>query len=146
MKNLIAWLGYVTLLCSFAMGQSSTSANVETQLRGIEQHWLDAAAVPDLPALRKMFADDFMGTAFGPTVLSKDDIIPPDGSTEQKLPKCRLGESSIRVYGDTAVLMGNVQPVEAKAAGYRVTTVFQKRAQGWQIIAIHMASAPAAAD
>ena len=145
MKYRLAVATLVTLLCTLVLGHSSAYGNnVEDQLRRMEQQWLDAAAVPDLPALRKMFADDFMGTAFGPNVLSKEDIIPPDGNTEQHLPKSSLRQSSVRVYGDTAVLMGDVQPQNAGAEGYRVTTVFQKRAQGWQIIAIHMSrSAPA---
>jgi len=143
MKHWLAVVGLVALLGTLAPGQSKASNNnVENELRRMEQEWLDAAAVPDLPTLRKMFSDDFMGTAFGPGVLSKDDLIPPDGSTAHPLPKCSLGESSVRVYGDTAVLMGDVHPQDPKAGGYRVTTVFQKRAQGWQIIAIHMAPAP----
>jgi ketosteroid isomerase-like protein len=47
----------------------------------------------------------------------------------------------VQVFGDTAVLMGNLQPEDQKAGGFRVTTVFQKQAQGWQIIAIHMSPA-----
>ena len=146
MKYRFAVMTLVTLLCTLIPGRSSAHPNpVEDQLRQLEQQWLDAAAVPDLPALRKMFADDFMGTAFGPKVLSKEDIIPPDGNTEQHLPKSSLRQSSVRVYGDTAVLMGNVQAQDATTEGYRVTTVFQKRTQGWQIIAIHMSrSAPPA--
>jgi ketosteroid isomerase-like protein len=142
MKLRLTVMTLATLLCTLILWRSSASGNnVEDQLRQMEQQWLDAAAVPDLPALRKMFADDFMGTAFGPKVLSKEDIIPPDGSTQQHLPKCLLRQSSVRVYGDVAVLMGDVQPQNAGENGYRVTTVFQKRAPGWQIIAIHMSSA-----
>jgi len=144
MKHVLAVVGLLAFLQPLAIGQSKVSgAKVEDEIRKIEQQWLDAAAVPDLPALRKMVADDFMGTAFGPDVLSKEDVIPPDGSTDSRMPKCSLGEASVRVYGDTAILMGKVQPEDAKAGGYRVTTVFQKQAPGWRIIAIHMSPAPA---
>jgi hypothetical protein len=37
----------------------------EDDFRKLEQAWLDATAVPDPPALRKMSSDDFMGTSFG---------------------------------------------------------------------------------
>ena len=52
-----------------------------------------------------------------------------------------LRESTVRVFGDTAVLMGSVAVEGANAGNMRVTTVFQKRPLGWQMIATHMARA-----
>lgn len=52
------------LLLAFAHtnAQSSATTPSEDAFRKMEQAWLDAASVPDLPALQKMFSDDFMGT------------------------------------------------------------------------------------
>src|SRR5882672_5209998 len=63
MKTLLSALGLVVCICLLAFGRPGTaSANMsEDDFRKMEQNWLDAAAGPDLPALRKMFADDFMG-------------------------------------------------------------------------------------
>jgi len=58
------------------------------RFRKLEQAWLDAASVPDLPALRKMFSDDFMGTSFGGGVLSKNDVVPAEGVSANHFPKC----------------------------------------------------------
>jgi ketosteroid isomerase-like protein len=73
--------------------------------------------------------------------LSKNDVVPTDGPGNNHLPKCTLTNSMVRVFGDTAVVMGDVQPENTTEQGFRVTTVFQKRDQGWQIIAIHMSAA-----
>ena len=59
-------------------------------------------------------------------------------------PKSVLKDSTVRIFGDTAVLMGDVEmQVPQKAETVRVTTVFQKHPDGWQIIAVHMSKAPA---
>ena len=91
MKNWLVALALVVCLCLIAFRRPSghaAAANVsaanlgstnmgEDDFRKLEQAWLDAASVPDLPALRKMFSDDFMGTSFGGRVLSKSDVVPP---------------------------------------------------------------------
>jgi ketosteroid isomerase-like protein len=114
----------------------------EEDFRKLEQNWLDAAAGPDMPALRKMFADDFMGTSFGAGVLSKTDVVPADGMHANHMPKSVLRDSTVRIFGDTAVLMGAVEmQVPEKAEQVRMTTVFQKRGADWQVIAVHMSKA-----
>ena len=145
------WLTILGLVCCFsllAFGRPSASVPstnmTENDFRKLEQQWLDAEAVPDLPALRKMFADDFMGTSFGGDgVLSKTDVIPPDGDTATHLPKSVLRDSTVRIFGDTAVLMGSVEmQTPQKPEVIRMTTVFQKHRDGWQVIAVHMSKAP----
>lgn len=142
------WIAAVLIasVCFVAFGRVSapvSAANVsEDDFKKMEQAWLDAASVPDLPALRKMFSDDFMGTSFGSGVLSKDDVVPPTGETSPHLPKCTLKDSTVRIYGDTAILMGQVEmAVPQKPEAVRMTTVFQKHADGWQVIAVHMSKA-----
>lgn len=138
MKKLFTIMGVVAFLCPLMIGGSQTvSDNLRDELRQLEQQMLDSAAAPDLLVLRKILADDFMGTAFGPRVLSKTDIVPPDGASANHLQKLILGQSTVRVYGDTAVLMGTAQAADT-TDNTRITTVFQKRPQGWQIIAIDL--------
>lgn len=136
--------GFAVLAFGSAHAPSTSNSNPRTDddIRKLEQSWLDAAAVPDLPALRRMFADDFMGTSFGGGVLSKTDVVPPDGATASHMPKSVLKDSTVRVYGDAAVLMGEVEmQVPQKPQIIRMTTVFQKRGEAWQIIAVHMSHA-----
>jgi hypothetical protein len=106
-------LGLVACFCVLAFGRPSASVAstnmTEDDFRKLEQQWLDAAAVPDLPALRKIFAEDFMGTSFGGGgVLSKSDVVPADETPANHMPKSMLRDSTVRIFGDTAVLMGSV--------------------------------------
>jgi ketosteroid isomerase-like protein len=147
MKKGLVVLGLLVCLCLLAFARPGTStapANMtEDDFRRLEQGWLDAAAVPDLPALRKMFADDFIGTSFGGGVLSKRDVVPAGGASGNHMPKSMLRDSTVRIFGDTAVLMGTVEmQVPQTPEEIRMTTVFQKRVEGWQVIAVHMSKAP----
>jgi ketosteroid isomerase-like protein len=148
MRIWLAVLGLVGCCCLLAFANSHASnspANMtEDDFRKLEQSWLDAAAAPDLPALRKLFADDFIGTSFGGGVLSKDDVVPPGGMSSNHMPKSTLGDSTVRIFGDTAVLMGSVEMHAGEMnEEIRMTTVYQKRAEGWQVIAVHMSKAAA---
>ncbi|MGC1645605.1 MAG: nuclear transport factor 2 family protein [Candidatus Sulfotelmatobacter sp.] len=147
MRTWLAALGLVICISLVAFGHPSARTTIanpgEDDFRKMEQAWLDAASVPDLPALRKMFSDDFMGTSFGGGVLSKSDVVPADGIQANHMPKCMLKDSTVRIFGDTAVLMGDVEmQVPQKAQEIRMTTVFKKNANDWQIIAVHMSKAP----
>jgi ketosteroid isomerase-like protein len=144
------WLGVLVLvICAivFALGNLNahpSTANIgEDDFRKLEQKWLDAAAAPDLPALRQIFSDDFMGTSFGSGVLGKGDVVPAEGVHAPHMPKCTLKDSTVRIFGDTAVLMGEVEmQVPQKPESVRMTTVFQRHGEAWQVIAVHMSKEP----
>ncbi len=108
MKTWLLALGLVLCISLIAVGRPNArteTANMsEDDFRKLEQAWLDAASVPDLPALRKMFSDDFMGTSFGAGVLSKHDVVPPEATRANHMPKSILKDSTVRIFGDTAVL------------------------------------------
>src|SRR3984893_5490188 len=146
MRTGLIALAVATCISLVAVGPRNARAAManmgEDDFRKMEQAWLDAAAAPNLPVLRKMFSEDFMGTSFGGGVLSKSDVVPADGVSATHLPKCLLKDSTVRIFGDTAVLMGDVEmQVPQKAEELRMTTVFQKHGDGWQIIAVHMSKA-----
>jgi hypothetical protein len=138
------WLAGLSLagclyLVAFARPVAPSGSMTEEDFRKLEQNWLDAAAVPDLPALEKLFADGFMGTSFGGGVLSKSDVVPPEGTTATHMPKSTLRDSTVHIFGDTAVLMGSVEmQAPQKPEPIRMTTVFQKHGESWQVIAVHM--------
>jgi hypothetical protein len=150
MKTWLAAICVVACCCLVLAGTrvSGSSSNMranmpEDDFRQLEQKLLDAAAGPDLPALRKMLAEGFMGTSFGSNVLSKYDVVPEDGETANHMPKCKLRNSIVRIFGDTAVLMGVVEmQAPQKSQQMRMTTVFQKRGEAWQVIAMHMSKEP----
>ena len=140
------WFGVVFLLACIAIAafgrphvHVASSNPSEDEFRKLEQAWLNAASIPDLPTLRKILSDDFMGSSLTGGVLSKSDVIPPDGVSANHMPKSILKDSTVRIFGDTAVLMGNVEMQEPQESEtIRMTTVFQKHGDEWQVIAVHM--------
>jgi len=137
---------FLIVLVAAALGRPHFSASpapvTENDFRKLEQAWLNAASTADLPALRKILSDDFMGSSFAPRILSKSDVVPPDGVAANHFPKSTLRDSTVRIFGDTAILMGDVEmQVEQKSELIRMTTVFQKHGEDWQVIAIHVSKA-----
>src|SRR5258708_29690810 len=111
MRTWLAALGLVLCVALLAFGRAGvrgSAVNVgEDDLRKLEQTWLDAAAGPDLPALRKMFSDDFMGTSFGAGVLRKRDVVPAGGGSAAPFSEWKLDGSTVRMFGDQSVVVGD---------------------------------------
>jgi hypothetical protein len=107
----------------------------EDQIMQLERDWLAADSIGDAARLGGIVADDFMGGSSDGRILSKQDIIPRGGSTGA-LAGAVTGETTVRVFGDTAVLMGAIK--KADSQDIRVTMVCQRRANGWQMIAAQL--------
>ena len=119
-------------------------SNREDPILALVQTWLNAESEGDSATLDKLIADDFLGNGPGGNILNKTDIVPPGGGERPKMPKSRLKESTVRVFGNTAVVMGSVAHETLAEPGFRFTLVFLNRGQGWQMIAAHLASLPSA--
>jgi ketosteroid isomerase-like protein len=130
--------------CLLAPGAKAQDAKESDELVGMVQKWLDAEAANDRAALQKMISDDFIGTSFGGTIVSKDDIVPPTDSGDRNFPKSSIKESIVRVFGNAGVVMGRIAATNAsQPMDFRFTIVFSKQPQGWQMIAAHLARSPA---
>lgn len=113
----------------------------EQQINRLEHSWLAAEASGNLTELRSLIADDFIGSSTDSEVLRKNDIVPPDGYPFGRLPKSSLRDSTVRVSGDCAVLVGYVTFDNSKQpSGLRVMNVFQKGPGGWHMIAADLSS------
>lgn len=66
---------------------------------------VEGSHMPDFSTLWPLVADDFMGTALGPSVATKDDIVPAQEANTNRLSKSSLRETTVRVFGDCAVLI-----------------------------------------
>ena len=124
---------------SFAQSQTTGSnSKPEDQVAQLERDWLTADGKGDTVALRRIIADDFIGTSFNGTMLSKEDIVPErrgPGGFAGATP----GETNVRVFGNTSVLMGVINTVGGpEPRQIRVTLVCQKKPKGWQIIAAQL--------
>lgn len=131
----------VCIMPSYAAlsAQTAPSATPEGQVAQLERDWLAADAKGDTSAFDRIVADDFIGSAFNGRMLTKQDIT-PQGGNPGGLAGTAPADTSVRVFGDTAVLIGFlIKGDRTSAARTRVTLVCQKRAQGWQIVAGEMA-------
>jgi ketosteroid isomerase-like protein len=138
----LAVIVLATVLCGFAQAQAASNTKPtnkdEDQVAQLERDWLAADAKGDTAGLGKIVADDFIGSSFDGQVLSKQDII-PQGGAPGGFAGATPSETSVRIFGDTAVLMGFINTAGAQPKQIRVTLVCQKRSQGWQMIAAHLA-------
>ena len=130
--------GGAALLTAQKPNRGST-VKPEELVKQVERDWLTADTAGDASALRRIIADDFIGSSFNGGVLYKDDIIPqrPEpGGFAGATP----GETNVRVFGDTGVLMGFINSAGGPQSNrIRVTLVCQERAEGWQMIAAQLA-------
>jgi ketosteroid isomerase-like protein len=116
-------------------GKSSSKS--EDQVTQLERDWLAADARNDADALRRLISDDFMGSSFNGGLLNKGDII-PEGPGPGGFAGATPGETNVRLFGDTAVLMGIINTGGPQPKPIHVTLVCQKKSQGWQIIAAQL--------
>jgi len=127
---------YIGATLSVAQQQASPSTSKpEDQVTQLERDWLVADGKGDAASLRRIIADDFIGSSFDGGLLSKEDII-PQGGGPGGFAGATPSETNVRVFGDTAVLIGVITTSESKEI--RATLVCQKRPQGWQIIAARL--------
>lgn len=142
MKRLLVVLGVALAVFSVTLARSGPAMAQESksdaQLRQLVQDWLGAEERGDVAALRKMFADDFIGTAFGGNIVMKEDVI-PQSSGGHRFPKSTLKETVVRVHGTTGVVMGRVAVESAEQPGqFRFTLVCLERDGSWQVVAAHL--------
>jgi ketosteroid isomerase-like protein len=120
---------------------TGSKSKPEDQVAQVERDWLAADAKGDAAWLRRIISDDFIGSSFDGGLLGKEDII-PQGSGPGGFAGATPGETSVRVFGDTGVVMGVINTAgESPSKQIRVTLVCQKRPQGWQMIAAQLAHA-----
>ena len=119
--------------------------SVEQAVLKLTQEWLDAENGVDRAALNRIIADDFLGTGPRGTTVSKTDVIPREGSEGHGL-AISGQDIKVRVFGDTAIVTGRGVPKVQDRPELRITVVFVKRADRWQMVAGHLSAVPANSD
>jgi ketosteroid isomerase-like protein len=130
---------WVSATLSVAQQQQATASmsRPEDQVTQLERDWLTADGKGDAASLRRIIADDFIGSSFDGGMLSKEDII-PQGGGPGGFAGATPGETNVRIFGDTAVLMGVITTGGPQPEEIRATLVCQKKPQGWQMIAARL--------
>ena len=132
----------VAVAAAFSQTQKpaeSKDSSEQAVLQAI-QTWLEADERQDQATLNRLIADDFVGIAPRGRRVSKHDIIPEEGSRGHGL-SISAQDVKVRILGDTAIAVGRglpkIQGLEARPE-LRFTVVFAKRADRWQMIAVHL--------
>ncbi len=146
-KVVVAMFG---LVCGVAFAQTPSAD--EQAVRAADTAAVTAVLKRDIPAMEKLWAEQFM-------VNSPNNAVTPNRAAVIEFVKRGMINyssyeqqiESIRIYGDTAVVMGSetVRPISGPAAGQtvqrRFTNVWRKEGGTWRGIARHASVVPPAA-
>jgi len=142
-RSTIALVLTVCLATTLNLAQAQTAtpnSKPEDQVTQLERNWLAADGSGDLASLRRIISDDFIGSSFEGQILNKHDIV-PERAGPGGFAGATPSDTNVRVFGDTAVLMGVINMAGTPPKQIHVTLVCQKRSQGWQMIAAELTRA-----
>lgn len=147
---------YKVAVTSFALAYATAFAQTpsadEQAVRAADNAAAVAVLKQDIPAMEKLWSEQFM-------VNSPNNAVTPNRAAVIEFVKRGMINyssfeqqiESIRVYGDTAVVMGSetVRPISGPAAGQtvqrRFTNIWRKEGDTWRGIARHANVIPQAA-
>ncbi|AHG88133.1 hypothetical protein J421_0596 [Gemmatirosa kalamazoonensis] len=122
--------------------QPRAATSTEQAVRQQDERRIRAQITADTVALRRIYADDFLG--IGPTgvVRGKADVIADFTSHALTYQSITTAEVRVRVYGSTAVETGRSTMVgrdrgKAVPRENRFTRVWVMKAGRWQLVANH---------
>ena len=137
---IIAALVLSTASC--ALAQHRTTASAAQAVQQQDQERIRAQIGADTVALRRIYADDFLG--IGPTgvVRKKAEVIADFTSHALTYQSITTDDVRVRVYGNTAVETGRSTMVgqdrgKAVPRENRFTRVWVMKAGRWQLVANH---------
>ena len=112
---------------------------VEQQLKQMEDDWQKAIKNKEAATLRRIIAEDWVGTDDKGKVLSREPYISETTSKPDVIESAENFDMQVRVYGNTAVVTGGSREKgtrngTAYTDTYRWTDVFVKRGGRWQAV------------
>jgi len=114
-------------------------------IRKLDEERIQAQIHADVPALDRIYAEDFIGIGPSGTVRTKPQVLEDFSSHELKFQSITTDEVRIRVYGNTAVETGRSTLIgEDKGkkvpADNRFTRVWVRQQGHWRLVANHYSS------
>ena len=130
---------------AFIHGQSQTRKSpraVEHELIQLEAEWLRADARQDVPAIKRLIADDWTGTTSRGIVMNRAQMLAEMVSIESSNAVSTISDTRVRVYGKLAIVTGLLTTTGSTNGGEittrkRFTDVWLNNKLGWQCIASH---------
>ena len=142
---IIAALVLSTVSSAIAQQQSArprAPTSPEQAVRQQDQQRIHAQIAADTLALRRIYADDFLGIGPSGVVRNKAEVIADFTSHALTYQSITTAEVRVRVYGNTAVQTGRSTMVgqdrgKAVPRDIRFTRVWVLTAGRWQLVANH---------
>ena len=124
----------------------STRATPEQQVRQFERDFIEArrqARRGNTLPLERLLADDFIATSLNGRVVDRAGYIRSSRNPNLRFSSFNVDDTSIRVYGDTAVADGRVTLTSRVEEGtrkfqFRYTHLYVGGAGRWRIAASHL--------
>jgi ketosteroid isomerase-like protein len=113
---------------------------VQQTLINTEKAWNEALISKDVGAADRIMAEEFTGIDFLGQTISKNETLAELEAGQSRNEFVELGDMDVRVYGDTAVVIGtdtekSVYQGKNSNGSYAFTDVFVKRDGRWQAVA-----------
>jgi ketosteroid isomerase-like protein len=143
MKRIILYVAVSVALLSSVAAQSqqeSTKSKGEQEVRQMIENYRTALLQRDIPALEKIWADDYVFVNASGEVLTKEQRLANVKSGQTTLESINEEENiTVRVYQNSAVATSRVtikgqyggEPISGQ---YRSTHVWVKGPAGWQLV------------
>ena len=119
--------------------------SVEQVIRKLDNERIQAQIHADAAALKRIYADDFIGVGPSGTVRTKPQVISDFTSGDLRFQSITTAEVRVRVYGNVAVetgrsTMDGLDKGKAVPHDTRFTRVWVKQHGSWQLVANHYSS------
>jgi ketosteroid isomerase-like protein len=140
MKRFVTFGGAALLLAiSSLLARGADTKGVEKAIIQMEKDWAEAGIKKDVAAFDRIVADDWISVDFEGNVVNKTTAIADLKSGASSSASVDLGEMKVRVYGDTAIVIGSdteksTYKGKDSSGHYVWTDVFVKRNGRWQAV------------
>src|SRR5260370_32105925 len=148
MKPITLYIALTVTCISFAFGEDQREATNEQEVRQMIQKYRSALLQRDIPALEKIWADDYVFVNASGDVLTKAQRLENIKSGATTLDSINEEENiTVRVYQNSAVATSRVtikgqysgQPTSGQ---YRSTHVWAKGPAGWHLVSNQLTALP----
>ena len=126
-------------LLLLATAASLSAADPKADVLAAMESWKQAMLTKDAAALDRLLHPDLTYSHSDGKTQTKADILKSPGNNQS----ITFGETTVRVYGDTALLKGPIEFVSISKSGTPATVhlsvlqVWLKGPNGWQLVARH---------
>jgi ketosteroid isomerase-like protein len=139
-RNLLSTIVVIALWCLAAQAQNAKSSSVADEIKKLEQQRNEAILKGDTATLDKLTSDDYANTTAQGKIEKKAEILDGFKSGKIKFDSRELSDLDVRVYGNTAVVTGQVNQKAtnngADISGQsRFTRVYVKQNGRWVSVA-----------